>query len=261
MTTIVQWRPAIGPAGVGRLGAALRSAAGSWNRPPGFDVPAASAMATAGTAARRRQCQTGAAMTEFIIVLPVFLMVVFAIAEMALMYQAKSVVDLAALAAARAGALDHARNGATSSMHTAGAIALSPLYMRENASNGEVAGSIGRALADGVLSMRIEVLNPTPQSFNDHGINVAGRRVIPNDNLMYRGTTIRAASSQNIQDANLLKIRLTYCYEPKMPLSSDFLASALSPLATARDPFCKLARGRLPITSEAIVRMQSDAWR
>jgi len=213
-------------------------------------------------AVRARARQRGATMVEFAVVLfiPAFLMLIFAIAEMALMYQAKTVVDIAALAAARAGAIDHAREGVTSSMHIAGASALAPLYMGDTASNGEVVRAVGSALADSVLFLSIDVLNPTRASFNDHGITVGGRRLIPNDNLMYRGTAIKGASMQNIQDANLLKIRLTYCYKPEMPLNAEFLAMALSPFSLISGGRCKVA-GRIPISSEAIVRMQSEAWR
>lgn len=199
----------------------------------------------------------GATLVEMSISLLIFLMVIFAIAEVALMFKAKAVVDMAALAAARAGAVDHARSGLTDQMSFAGRTALAPLYMRSATGTGELAGAILRSQTD-LGGMFIDVLNPTSASFTDHGVTAGGRRFIPNDSLMYRSTRVKAASGQNIQDANILKIRLTYCYEPQMPLSNEFLSMALS-IFNGTDA-CRI-RGRIPIRSEALVRMQSDAWR
>ncbi|AMM24611.1 TadE/TadG family type IV pilus assembly protein [Variovorax sp. PAMC 28711] len=197
----------------------------------------------------------GATLVEMAITMVIFLMVIFAIAEMALMYKAKAVVDMAALAAARAGAVDNARSGLTSQMRLAGKSALAPLYMKRAAGRGELAGAIVRANVD-VSGMFIDVLNPSPASFADHGVTANGRRFIPNDNLMYRSTQVKGGSRQNIQDANLLKIRLTYCYKPVMPLNEEFLSLVLAWFNLG--DVCR-AQGRVPIRSEAVVRMQSEA--
>lgn len=134
----------------------------------------------------------GATLVEMAITMVIFLMVIFAIAEMALMYKAKAVVDMAALAAARAGAVDNARSGLTSQMRLAGKSALAPLYMKRTASKGELAGAIVRANVD-ATGMFIDVLNPTSASFADHGVTANGRRFIPKDNLMYRSTQVKGA--------------------------------------------------------------------
>lgn len=203
----------------------------------------------------------GATLVEMSISMLIFLMVIFAIAEVALMFKAKAVVDMAALAAARAGAVDHARsNPATSQMWFAGRTALAPLYMHTTTGTGELGGAILRSQTD-LGNMFIDVLSPTPASFADHGVTPTSgpaprTRYIPNDSLMYRSTRVKAASGQNIQDANILKIRLTYCYEPKMPLSNEFLSLALS-IFNGTDA-CRI-RGRVPIRAEALVRMQSEA--
>ena len=199
----------------------------------------------------------GAALGEMAITMVLFLMVIFAIAEMALMYKAKAVVDMAALAAARAGAVDSARSGPASGMRLAGKSALAPLYMKRATGSGELAGAIVRSKVD-VTGMFIDVLNPTAASFADHGVTANGRRFIPNGNLMYRSTQVKSNSRQNIQDANLLKIRLTYCYKPVMPLNEQFLSLVMSWFNLA--DVCR-AQGRVPIRSEAVVRMQSEAVR
>lgn len=197
----------------------------------------------------------GATLVEMAITIVLFLSVIFAIAEMALMYKAKAVVDMAALAAARAGAVDNARSGLTSQMRLAGKSALAPLYMQRTTGRGELAGALVRSNVD-VTGMFIDVLNPTAASFSDHGVSANGRRFIPNDNLMYRSTQVKGSSRQNIQDANLLKIRLTYCYKPMMPLNEDFLSLVLSWMNMG--DACR-AQGRIPIRSDAVVRMQTEA--
>lgn len=82
--------------------------------------------------------------------------------------------------------------------------------------------------------VKITVINPPVNSFNILGVDgyhdVTGNgdirvvNMIPNDNLMYRnstavGVTIPGVGSftQSIQDANLLKIHVGYCYELVVP--------------------------------------------
>ncbi|MDR1349703.1 MAG: hypothetical protein LBJ59_02770, partial [Zoogloeaceae bacterium] len=93
----------------------------------------------------------------------------------------------------------------------------------------------------------------------------AGNRIIPNDNLMYRQTS--ESSDVNIQDANLLKIKLTYLYKTKMPLTQYFFAPFVDAnltrtLFTSDLRHAPLtapeAEGRVPLVAYATVRMQSD---
>lgn len=75
----------------------------------------------------------------------------------------------------------------------------------------------------------ITVVNPDFNSFNNFGVDgyhdVTGDddirvvNMIPNDNLMYRNPQVvsSGASGQSIQDANLLKIHVGYCYELVIP--------------------------------------------
>jgi len=89
--------------------------------------------------------QRGASMVELIIALPMFLMLIFVIAELSLIYQAKSILDMATLAAARAGAI---KNGSTSVMRTAAAAAMAPLY------------APGRSLGAAILKSQTEANTP-----------------------------------------------------------------------------------------------------
>jgi hypothetical protein len=99
---------------------------------------------------------------------------------------------------------------------------------------------------------------------------------IPNDNLMYRSTSI-SGGGMNIQDANLLKVRVTYCYRMAVPILNKLIYNLvidppMTPVVgtTAADMLASEGGGsiskpctglvdeyRIPITSEAVVRMQT----
>jgi Flp pilus assembly protein TadG len=72
-----------------------------------------------------RQSQSGQSMTEFLIIFPMLILLVFGIIQFALIYQARATLNNATLLAARAGAVN---NGSNSSMRTALASGLAPLF-------------------------------------------------------------------------------------------------------------------------------------
>jgi hypothetical protein len=150
--------------------------------------------------------------------------------------------------------------------------------------------SAQRAVAD---SASIELVSPTaamvrdfarPRFYPDEG---AAHDEIPNDMLMYRDTSRGAESDVNVQDANLLKLRVHYCFDLIVPLANKVLYYATNVIGAvaangvfSREPaadtdaygspkrpdsLCKttLADGLqsqhwpVPLVSEAIVRMQS----
>ncbi|MDR2014230.1 MAG: pilus assembly protein [Azoarcus sp.] len=241
--------------------------------------------------------QRGATMVELLIALPMFVLFIFIIAELSRMHEAKSILDVAALAAARAGAI---YGGDSGKMRDAANTAMAPLYVTDNASVGDVVAAIAKSKLDdlpihsigstsitsipflgsfnggpgGTLqrSIKIDVISPTKRMVDDFGVvradsngNPAKTKVIPNDNLMYRSSTLK--NDVNVQDANLLKIRVTYLYETKMPLTRYFFTPLMNANLTAV-LFGGEAEGdvglnrdlnwRVPLVSYATVRMQSD---
>ena len=90
----------------------------------------------------------------------------------------------------------------------------------------------------GETAMCIERINPTPAAFAAYGIpdpnGVLPYDVIPNDNLLYREAR-PSGNVPTIQDANLLKIRVTYCYPMIVPFVSR-LVQKLMLGAAAGDP-------------------------
>ena len=203
-------------------------------------------------------------MTEFAVVGPILILLGLATLQYGLLFFAKNQINHATFMAARAGTLAHANLGVVRATY---AKALIPLYGGGEDSF-ELAQAYGRSLADTGVNARVELLNPTRESFDDWSepslTNVVGngRRVIPNGSLAFRETgPVKPASGQNIQDANLIKIRITHGYEPKVPLIGAVYAKYLQWLDPGNDPFHTLlvSRGRIPVVSHATLLMQSDA--
>jgi len=236
--------------------------------------------------------QAGQSMTEFIIVAPSLLFVCFGIIQFVLLYQAKSTLDVAVLEAAREGAVNH---GSMQAMRAGLARGLTPLYTHQANAEG-VAAALSSAQADAANFSVITVLNPTPAAIQDYSRpryyadQAATYTEVSNDSLMYRDSSIPpgATSQMNIQDANLLKIHVHYCYNMYVPLVNKVIYYATNAIGTIgtggiltrepanvnKDPYgdpkngdalCKvrlvdgIETGRWPISldSEAIVRMQS----
>lgn len=217
----------------------------------------------------------GATMTAFIIVMPFFIIMILAMVELGLMYQAKQVLDMASLAAARTGAINHAR---VTPMKDAAAIALAPLTTHKPTKT-----DLGMAMLKSEAwarlggAVQIEVLNPSAKSFSAHGLVENGIRQIPNDNLGYRNPNRMGGADQNIQDANILKIKVTYKYKLQMPLMEYIFIPIMSKNVT-QDLFGKKSLFppiELPselkelyvkygfhvdLVSYATVRMQSPAF-
>ena len=186
-----------------------------------------------------RSAQLGQAMLEFLIVAPVFILIIFGAIQTALIFSAKTSLNYAVFQAARVGAV----NNATYSGIRSGLIrGLAPLYTYSNTRRGpDIAEDIDDGIAEAAFEVdaytRIIRLNPMSADFRTgntgHGISVDGMNQIPNDLLMYRDPDTRGRV--NIQDANLLKIRVQYCYALIVPIVNKVIGS-LSELNNLRQP-------------------------
>jgi len=227
--------------------------------------------------------QAGATMVEFAIVSPFAIVLVLAIIQLGFMLAAKQVVNQAAFLAARAGAVQNAQ---MDPMKQTAIRALLPFYQDSTNTDdfGRLLGAFGSAQIDllppsPIGFLDITMLNPTSQAFDDFGITsnaMPGHTYIPNDNLEYRPHDIKGNSSgMSIQDANALKIRLTYGYQLKVPLMQSVIKSVMCGfdtgitafgrggggfIASPQDCLQYYDRGRVPIVSYATVQMQSPAW-
>ncbi|WP_116811696.1 TadE/TadG family type IV pilus assembly protein [Steroidobacter cummioxidans] len=203
---------------------------------------------------RRGRRQRGAAIVEATIALPLLLVVILAVIQFGFVYQAKATLNHAALQAARAGAVSNATPAA---IRRGLAQGLAPLTSPD-ASLAGVAESIARLEGELRTDARIRILNPTREAFDDFAVEVDGVRELPNDRLHTRDTRPGTSGGLNIQDANLLRIEVTYGYELKVPLINGFISRLLG-MTRDSDAFHQqqLRRTRLPITATATVRMQS----
>jgi len=227
-----------------------------------------------GRAVRR---QAGASTAEFLLVMPFALMLVLGIIQIGLMYSAKSLLNHAAFMAARAGAVQNARTGPMNDALMQGLI---PFYQDTSNSNDytRLAGAISAARAD-VAFVSLAELSPSPDAFADFGITSGasgGHTYIPNDNLEFRSHAAGASSGLSVQDANTLKIKVTYGYALKVPLVGVLVKAIMCGIDSGVNAFgrgnetahaspsdCALyySQGRVPLVAYATVPMQTPAWK
>jgi TadE-like protein len=234
-----------------------------------------------------RARQAGATMVEFAIISPFAILAVLGIIQAGLMFNAKQIMNEAAFLAARAGAVQNAQ---LSAMQDVMVKALIPFY--QDTTNGDDLTRLGSAWlaakTDTLLcipfvqcNLKLEICNPTSAAFDDFGVTSSvfgsSHTYIPNDNLEYRPHGSQGQSSGlSIQDANALKIKVTYGYPLKVPLMQSVVNAVMcgiqgaidgfdktseSPSAGARDCATYYSQGRIPIVTYATVQMQSPAWR
>ena len=236
---------------------------------------------------QRPYFHSGQAMIEFLIITPVLLLLVFGALQFALMYQAKTALNYATFEAARAGALSNAR---TSIIENTFARGMAPVYTHDDTVD-EVEQARERVRRDIMNGLVIfEMINPDINAFNDFGFDLYddGNIYIPNDNLMYRPVNTGSTSGLTVQDANLLKLHITYCYPLYVPFVNQFIIRLMKNVPNADEPWnagiplsgtsnetCLKSRSpdddrwmdalkpdvqaRFPLHAQAIVRMQSPA--
>ncbi len=228
--------------------------------------------------------QHGQAMVEFLIVIPLLLLILLGTLQIALIYQAKITLNYAAFEAARAGSLNNAREFA---MYNALSRVMGSVYTHEDSLDSYKQGRdrVRNAIENDFV--RIDMINPAAGSFSDFGHTAGGKRYIPNDNLIYRGAGVGSDSGQTIQDANLLKIQVYYCYELVVPFVNRIIWSMMRyspfdvmpsdlPQVKPQHRFGRPATGSfaeecirhkhenndffgIPIRAQGIMRMQSAA--
>jgi len=234
---------------------------------------------------KSRTFQRGQATIEYIYVLPILLLLLLASLQFIFIYEAKQTLNYATFVGTRAGALN---SGSMASIKDGLAAGLAPLFAHKIGSATDLdAVKLGRRTARTELAnpklAKIEIVNPTAGALGGFGGE------IPNDNLMYRDPTV-LKGGMNVQDANLLKVRVTYCVRLVVPIVKNMIFSfAVAPPSaaaaidstysggsiSAADLLKTPAPGtssslcydndattnpvfyRIPVTAEAVVRMQT----
>lgn len=201
----------------------------------------------------------GQSMVEFIIAAPVLLFLILSIVQFVLLYRIKATLDYAALEAARAGAVHGASKKEMKEALIRGMV---PLFAHKTSATELETAYFTRAMPELGTFGKIEVINPTKAAWNEHKEKqYNGEYALPNDSLAFRSDRV-GRSGVNVQDANILKIRVTYDAPLVVPFvswvlggKSEYLKAGTfesSPLNTFTD--------RLRIESYAIVRMQSPIY-
>jgi len=215
----------------------------------------------ARAAVPRAQRQRGAAMVEFIIAGPMLTLLGLAIVQYGLLFFAKNQINHATFMAARAGSMKNADIGAVRAAYVSN---LRALY-GGGTNSAELNEALVRATADTALWTQIQLLNPTRESYDDWNDarleRINGMRTISNSGLAFRNLAqVGATSGQNIQDANLIKIRVMHGYEPVVPFMRLVYGTYMRWLDTRTDAryTAMVEAGRIPIISHATLQMQSD---
>lgn len=217
----------------------------------------------------RRKRQAGQSLPEFLVAIPLFLFLLLLIFQLVLIYRAKTTLDYAALEAARAGAVNGADVG---KMQAALAKGLTPLYASD-ADLGGLAGALLKAHTDLFLfhNANIEIISPTQEAWDIYKEpQYDGRPALPNDNLAFRPMGIEGGEV-NVQDANILKIKVDYDFPLIVPFvdrvlrgDSQFVKS--TGFSDPGNVDMKMAwvggtrHFRIPLQSHAVVRMQSPIY-
>jgi hypothetical protein len=197
--------------------------------------------------------QRGQSLTEFVVAMVGFGVLLLALLQAILLYRAKTTVDYAALEAARAGALHGADKG---QMQKGLARGLTPLYATATASPSAVGTAEAYAQAyPAVLAFStITVLSPNTGSFDDFKESqYDGRMAIPNDTLNFRSGSVGARGGLSVQDANILKIQVSYTYPLIVPII-DRILGTLDVKRTALEGHTVYS---IPLVASAMARMQS----
>ena len=192
--------------------------------------------------------QDGVSMMETMLVMPIMLLIGFGIVHAGLVYQAQANLEYAALMAARV--------GAASSIDVAAMRSEAEYRMR--ATTG-VDGSDLDAVAEEFENVRITVLNPSREMFYACGERPINVNDCVNDNnceIPYFGQQFysrnNACAGASIQDANILRIRVSYTYNSRIPFMNNIRFIG-EPERTGEED------EGIDITAIATVRMQTPA--
>ena len=193
--------------------------------------------------------QKGVSMIETLIIFPIVLMIALWIIHIGLVYQARANLEYAALMGARVGSVS----------------SIDIDRMQAEIARRLAASQVGSTPVN-PGDIVITVLNPTRPMFSDCGVPPSDASVdsgaglanceIPNFGLQFRSTSaacgvVGSNPGVNIQDANLLRIQVSYQFDSKIP----FMNMPLFP----RDASDTDGSVGTEVTAVATVRMQTPA--
>lgn len=208
-----------------------------------------------------RSQQKGVATVElYLVALLALLPLCLGILQTALLLVANHHIDNAAFMAARHGAV---RQGDMTAMRSEFARALTPLLItagpvnRDNLTE-KVLAAYAEAQRDVTLFSQIEVISPDISAQQDFVEKRNGRRIIPSDALALRSIAPGKRSGISLQQANILRVKFTYCRPMIVPFIRQLMLGLLQRIDSNPWHARCYAQGRVPITSVGSAPMQSD---
>ncbi len=235
---------------------------------------------------------SGASSVEMVVIIPTAIFSILLVMQTALIFHYKNQANVAAVQAAREGAVSHASEF---SIRAGFAKALVPA-MGGGTTAGELAASFARATVEASpLGTAIQILSPNREAFDDFNSPDAADRlraegqtveepVIQNLNIQHLSCPIKSpryadvpcdgdpmfnASGQSLKDANVLKLRVVWGIPPskQVPLVGPLMVATMRGLSQVGfwvdnpEAAALLLLGRIPVSANAIVRMQSEPIR
>ena len=223
--------------------------------------------------------QSGQSMAEFLIIIPVMLLLIFGSIQFALIFHAKITLNYAIFEAVRAGTLG---NGKFVEVKEGFARGFAPLYSYSNVKKGAADKRTTESVENQVKAfhsardkiykefdstnklIRIEKLNPSHKNLR---LFSAEGDYLPNDNLTYRSSIKKGKGKVSLQDLNLLHLRVTYWYPLYVPFVNklffnSFICHKIPANSSGKwstDPICidPDQEPVIPLTAVAVMRMQS----
>jgi len=201
------------------------------------------------------QTQAGVSMLETMLVFPILLIIGFGIVHASLVYQAQANLEYAALMAARV--------GASTSMDVAAMV--NEVAYRMQATSSLKVDDAAEMLEE-KQRIAIEILNPTLSMFYACGrqpsrntadcLNLASCE-IPyfGQQFFSRTDSANDCNGVSVQDANILRIRVSYKYDSKIPFLNRIRLVGESRATNLSDEGSE----GLIVSAIATVRMQSPA--
>ncbi|MFK7962861.1 MAG: TadE/TadG family type IV pilus assembly protein [Burkholderiaceae bacterium] len=173
----------------------------------------------------------GVAIIEWLVAIPIVLMIGLLSLQWAIIWQARHAAEYAAFLAARASATER---GDAQSLERGMAEGLGPWW-----GISQTPQQVAR-LAEGLQAgwLAWERVWPPPTVFQDfaeqaidaHGRPVSGARELPNDNLRFRSDAAGARSGVNVQEANRIAVQLTLGVPLQVPLVSALIVKVMQRL-------------------------------
>jgi hypothetical protein len=226
------------------------------------------------------RAQRGQAAAEFIIIGMLFFAMLGGVFEMTYVFRAKHLLNTATFDAARTGSM---HNALMAPMEATLARDMAPLYMQGGTTVADVNAAIGRATTTltsmKVVGKPIVIVSPTQEVFTKFSepekVRLSNQTsetiqpVIPNDNLEWRARDVQPvvanglAATMNVQDANLLKIRVYWCQHLVVPALDLMIHQIATMTSTSPQQAMCDSLGTtidniyIAIESDAVVRMQS----